>query len=111
MLPSKNETSKTTYTIDGYLESRDAVVHRNQEFDIFERHVLQYFSVFAVPDPGATDTAFEISYETDGERVPWYEEKFYSINTSMNFHTFVVFFFLICATIPACLICYCCYKR
>ena len=75
--------------------------------------MLQYFSVFAVPDPGANDTSFEITYQTDGDRAPWYEEKFYQVNTlfPMNFQTFVVLFFLFCLMIPACIICYCCYKR
>ena len=74
MLPSKSDTEGgNTYTIDGFLESEDIFAHEAQDYDIYEKYVLQYFTVFAVPDEEGTDTAFEFSYSTDGEPLPWIE--------------------------------------
>ena len=74
MAPSESDSKDgNTYTIDGYLESEDIFAHEVQDFDIYAKYVLQYFTVFAVPDRDATDTAFEITYSTDGKAMPWIE--------------------------------------
>jgi|TARA_B110000305_G_C19311924_1_gene574401 hypothetical protein len=112
MTPSKSDSEGgSTYTIDGYLETEDIFAHEAQEFDIYDDYVLQYFSVFAVPDQDATETAFEITYSTDGKAMPWIEERYYALNTAldlrMKFGAFVAWCVLLCLLFLVLIALYC----
>lgn len=116
MAPSKSDSNGgNTYTIDGYLESEDIFAHEVQEYDIDDKYVLQYFTVFAVPDRDATDTAFEITYSTDGKPMPWIEQRYYALNSSLNlqmkFGTFVAWCILLCLFLVLLLVLYCLYLK
>ena len=68
-----------------------------------------------MPEKDATDTAFEITYSTDGKPMPWIEQRYYTVNETLNlnmkFGEFVAWCVLLIIVIIILIVLYCLYLR